>query len=177
MQLTRRGALANLGIVGATMAGVGALTLEESCATSTADDLTLIIGAAEGVLDIILPFIPGGSALVGVAKGIATSLSQVVSIWGGTGTNSQKWASMLTVLEAIPGEILTLSPELQAIIAGVGAAVQTIINVIVQLQSGAPVGAVASARSVKLSAGVPSAKGVSALLSAIAATQKKLAAL
>lgn len=174
MEITRRGALANLGIIGATMAGVGALTLEESCATSTADDITLVIGAAEGVLDIILPFIPGGSALVGVANSIATSLSQVVTIWGGTGTNAQKWASMLTVLEAIPGEILTLSPQLQAIIAGVGAAVSLIINLLKQLQS-APVPA-----SVRLGAkalGIPSAKGISALLSAIAATQKKLAAL
>ena len=160
----------------ALLAGIS-LGTETACATTTADDITLVIGAAEGVLDIILPFIPGGSALVGVAKSIANSLSQVVTIWGGAGTNEQKWAQMLTVLEAIPGEILTLSPQLQAIIAGVGAAVQTIINVIVQLQSGAPAGAVASARAVNLAAGPPNAKGVAGLLSAIKATQAKLAKL
>jgi hypothetical protein len=167
MDISRRNVLKTAPAI-AGITATGWMLQGSSCSTSTADDLTLVIGAAEGVLDIILPFIPSGSALVPIANSIATALSQVVTIWGGTGTNASKWAAMLTVLEAIPGEILTLSPQLQAIIAGVGAAINVIINVIKQLQAAPVVASVV---------GVPSARGISGLLGAIKGTEAKLAKL
>jgi hypothetical protein len=171
MDITRRGVLKTAPSI-AGIAATGWMLQGFSCSATAADDLTLVIGAAEGVLDIILPFIPGGSPLVGVANSIANALAQVVTEWGSADATSVKWEKMLTILEAIPGEILTLSPQLQAIIAGVGAAVQTIIGVIVQLQSGAAVGAPPAVRAISLTA--PNPKGTAALLSLIKATQARL---
>jgi hypothetical protein len=178
MDISRRNILRTApAIVGGSLLASTAL-LEEGCSASTADDITLVIGAAEGVLDIFLPDIPGGSALVPVATAIGNALSQVTTIWGSSATTSSKWSQMLAILETIPGQILTLSPTLQAIISGVGAAVNVIIGVIQQLQGGT---AAANARVVTAPAvslvGAPNARAVAGLLSAIAATQKKLAKL
>jgi hypothetical protein len=148
-----------------------------ACTASVADDLTLIIGAAEGVADIALPLIPAGSALIPFFNTGLNALSQVVTEWGSTDPTATKWEKMLKILLTIPGEILALSPADQAIVAGFGAAVQLIINTIVTLQSGPPAVAGVAARAVKLVAGAPNPHGISGLLKAIEATQAKLAKL
>ena len=163
------------------------LILEEGCSVSTADDITWIIGAANAALDIAVQWIPGGSALVPIGNAIASALTQVTSIWGGTGTATSKWTAMLTVLEALPGQILALSPALQAIIAGVSGLITILINLIKQLQHNTTVAAtnqIKTATGVKGSVSVqtpaiPAAnpRAISALLAAIRATQAKLAKL